>query len=125
MGPRRVLANWFLPPEPTLRQLGIQVELDPCADWQVLKKYRFGELGWDYEEGLRFESTTHLLSDLVQFVREYHVQHNVPFVRYWSRGFLCCSMDTFEDDPAFSQTCQAAGLVRQRDSGGVWELREA
>jgi len=94
-----------------LQNLGISAELDSEADWQVLKKHEFGVLGWDCEEGLRFECDISNIPDLVKFVREYRLRWLVPFVwdatptrRGWAH-FQCYLAMRVEDEPRPWRRC--------------------
>lgn len=123
-----VLANWYLPPAPVMENLGIVATLERDTDWQVLRHFEFGDLGWDPEEGLRLECDISKIADLVNFVREYHLRWRVPFVRGATpthRGYarLSCSLCTIGEEETFAKTFEAAGLTRCRWDRRTWELR--
>ena len=120
----RVIANWTLEPRKVMRTLGIRCQLGPF-DFQPLREYRFGVLGYDEEEGLKFEADTDKLSDLVSWVRRFHSKRNIPFV-FDGDAVFSCHLDAptpgkaHPEDPKF----EAAGLVRCKRSDFVWELSE-
>ena len=68
-----VIVNWFLSHEYVERKLGIR--LAPAH------KFPFGDLAYDYEEGLTFTTTLEQLPELVRFVREFHRKHDIPLYR--------------------------------------------
>ena len=74
----RVIANWYLIPTRVMKALRIRCMLGPF-DFQPLKTFPFGVLGHDEEEGLKFETDTEWLIDLVQWVREFHARRQIPF----------------------------------------------
>jgi hypothetical protein len=119
----RVIANWYLDPKKVMRALGIRCELGPF-DFQPLRKYPFGMLGYDEEEGLKFETDTDKLDALTRWIRDFHSKREIPFVFDGSAVFSCrLSPPTpgkaHPEDPKFG----AAGLVRQKEFDFVWEIR--
>ena len=82
-------------------------------------------LGYDEEEGLKFEADTDELSDLVSWIRRFHSKRNIPFVFDGAAVFSCMLAaptpgKANPEDPKF----EAAGLDRCKRSDFVWELRD-
>ena len=75
----RLRANWWLNANAVKKEIGVKTRLDKYADFQSLKKFPFGELGYDYEEGLVFETTDKKLPALVDFIRKFHNERSIPF----------------------------------------------
>ena len=122
---KRVIANWGLHPKKVMRALGIRCKLGPF-DFQPLRDYPFGELGYDEEEGLKFETDTDRIGNIVSWIRDFYAKHQIPFL--------------FDDDDSAFFTCkltsptrgkigpedykfEAAGLQRKEGYDFVWELR--
>jgi hypothetical protein len=122
---KRVIAKWSLNPRKVMNALHIKCELGPF-DFQPLKKYSFGILGHDEEEGLKFETDTDRISGLVSWIRNFHAKHQIPFV-FENDSIVAfeCSLDcatpgkTYPEDYRFEQ----AGLKRNKGYDFVWELR--
>lgn len=125
IGDNEVIADWLLNPEMVLSFLGIECELKP-VDWQPIKEFSFGVLGYDYEEGLRFETSINQLADLVSWILNFHFEYHIPL------------LDTEEEDANFScmfafpirkqndledNKFKLAGLKRSVGCDFVWELR--
>jgi hypothetical protein len=73
-----VIVNWFLSHEYVEHELGIR--LAPAH------KLPFGDLAYDYEEGLTFTTTFETLPELVKFVREFHRERDIPLHRPMAPG---------------------------------------
>lgn len=120
----RVIANWSLNPKEVIRALGIRCILGPF-DFQPLRKYPFGTLGYDEEEGLKFETDTDKLDALVFWVRNFHSKRQIPFSFDDGEAVFSCKLDlptpgkVHPEDPKF----EAAGLVRCKRFDFVWEIR--
>jgi hypothetical protein len=120
----RVIANWHLDPKKVMRTLGIRCELGPF-DFQPLRKYPFGTLGYDEEEGLKFETDTNKLDALITWVRNFHSKRQIPFLFDEGGAVFSCSLSpptpgkAHPEDPKF----EAAGLVRKKNFDFVWEIR--
>ncbi len=121
----RVWATWRIPPWHVREHLGIDATVEHFRDWQLLKKFDFGELG--YESGFRFHCEIANIPDLVKFVREYHIQWRRPLIRdvtLSKPADVCffCSPFVPRKDEVFARTCEAAGLTRCKDDPLMWEL---
>ena len=122
---KRVIANWSLNPKPVMKALNIKCLLGPF-DFQPLKKFPFGVLGHDEEEGLKFETDTDKIADLVSWVRDFHIKREIPFSCEDNSAVLTCMLSSPTpgkiglDDDKF----ESAGLQRARKCDFVWELRE-
>lgn len=113
----RYMANWFLNPKQTLKTLGIKATLK-MEDWLPLKDYPFGELGYDYEEGLRFRGTFKQIGELCEFIKKFHADNNIAFLQTYGTGknkrdvhvfqISCCSSD---DKKAFERAIKKTDLV--------------
>lgn len=78
----RVIVNWSLKPRYAMKELGIKAKLDKYADWQSLKRFDWGELAYDYEEGLKFglRITEETVKKLTEFVRDFHTKRGIPLI---------------------------------------------
>jgi hypothetical protein len=47
-------------------------------DWQIIKEYPFGTLGYDEEEGLKISTTPAGLSDTVKMIKKMYREHKIP-----------------------------------------------
>ena len=115
----RIIANWWLGPKPIMKELGIRKRLEN-DDFQVLAEFPFGTLGYDYEEGLKFEVSSAQIKDLVAYLRAVAYPHdevslkrilNVP-----SRGIgkkAAEYLDAFKGQRrcSFDETLRQAGSV--------------
>ena len=122
---KRVIANWGLYPKKVMRALGIRCKLGPF-DFQPLRKYSFGMLGYDEEEGLKFETDTDKIADLVSWVRNFHNKRQISFLYEDGSAVFKCSLSlptpgkVGPEDDKF----ECAGLQRAKRGDFVWELRE-
>ena len=120
----RVIANWSLNPKKVMRALGIRCELGPF-DFQPLREYSFGTLGYDEEEGLKFETDTNNLNALTSWIRNFHSKSQLPFLFDDGGAGFSCKLSsptpgkTHPEDSKF----EAAGLVRRKRFDFVWEIR--
>ena len=119
-----VIANWFLKPEMVLSFLGIECELKH-VDWQHIKEFPFGVLGYDYEEGLRFQTSIDQLKDLVSWIRSFHTEHHIPLLDHEGNTLFLCEFawpiresKDLQDDKFI-----AAGLVKSKKWDTEWQLR--
>jgi hypothetical protein len=121
---KRVIANWGLYPKKVMRALGIRCELGPF-DFQPLRKYSFGILGYDEEEGLKFETDTDRISELVSWIHEFHDKKGVPFLYEDSSAVFTCSLScpTPEKRGPEDDKFERTGLQRSKRCDFVWELR--
>ena len=78
--PERLQLNWNLNVKAVKKILGIRKALDKYADFQPLKEFVFGTLGYDHEEGLKFETTISKIPELIKWLKEFHNTYKVPFV---------------------------------------------
>jgi hypothetical protein len=78
-GQTEVLANWFLNPRSVLKLLKIRIPLDQGADFQELKVFPWGILGYDHEEGLKFsvELDQAKVTAMVNFVKAFYRKHQI------------------------------------------------
>ncbi len=78
-GRKEVLANWFLNPRPVLKLLNIKTRLDHGADFQILKVFPWGQLGYDYEEGLKFsvQLDQAKVTAMVTFVKDFYRKNKI------------------------------------------------
>lgn len=118
-----VTANWNLNPRPVMRALGIRCKLGPF-DFQPLREYSFGTLGYDEEEGLKFDTDTDKLVTLISWIKNFHTKRNIPFIHNGSAVFDCrlCSPTPGKKHPEDGKF-EAAGLVRSSRFDFVWELQ--
>lgn len=58
----------FTAVQPTLKAMGIKARVQR-VDWQHIKDFSFGELGYDYEEGLRFVVAADKLREAIAYLR--------------------------------------------------------
>jgi len=121
---KRVIANWSLIPKPVMKALNIKCLLGPF-DFQPLKKFAFGILGHDEEEGLKFETDTDKIVELVTWVRAFHIKRGIPFLFENKSPVFTCMLSsptpgkTSPEDDKFEN----AGLQRSKGYDFVWELR--
>lgn len=110
----RLMANWFLKPNVVKKDLGIKVKIDRYADWQELKKFEFGTLAYDYEEGLKFETDEKKLPALVEFIRKFHSERTIPFEASFGALFTvhCCDS---RDWKKFPPVAKKAGLELDKE----------
>jgi len=120
----RVIANWNLNPKKVMRALGIRCELGPF-DFQPLRKYPFGTLGYDEEEGLKFETDTDRLDTLVSWVQNFHSKREIPFSFDDGEAVFSCSLSSPTPGKAHPEDrkFEVAGLVRRKKLDFVWEIR--
>ena len=122
---KRVIANWGLNPKKVMKALGIKCKLGPF-DFQPLKEYPFGELGHDEEEGLKFETDTDRVANLVSWVRDFHIKHQISFLYEDNSAIFTCMLSSptpGKIDPE-DDKFKLAGLQRSKRYDFVWELRE-
>ena len=107
-----------------MKTLRIKCELGPF-DFQPLKKYSFGMLGYDEEEGLKFETDTDKIAELVSWIRAFHAKRQIPFLDEEDSAVFTCKLSSLtprkrcpEDDKF-----ECAGLTRSKRYDFVWELR--
>ena len=107
-----------------MRALGIRCELGPF-DFQPLRKYSFGMLGYDEEEGLKFETDTDKIADLASWVRNFHNKRQISFLYEDGSAVFECMLSSptpgkvGPEDDKFER----AGLQRSKRYDFVWELR--
>lgn len=119
----RVIANWSLNTKKVMRALGIRCELGPF-DFQPLRGYPFGTLGYDEEEGLKFETDTDKLNALTTWIRNFHSKRQIPFLFDGSAVFSCSlSSPTPGKAHPEDHKFEVAGLVRRKKLDFVWEIR--
>ena len=116
----RIRANWWLDPKSVAKLLvpGIKLVED---DFFPIKKFEFGELGYDYEEGLVFWTDEHKLTALVEWIKAFHKENEIPFRDDKEDLDLFqvkdCGPDLFADDdvkgirPEFKTVAESAGLT--------------
>lgn len=79
MNEDRILCNWNINPDYVTKILKVKRVPKNCQeDWLVIKKFDFGELGFDYEEGLRFETTTDKIGALINWIQSFHRKYGIP-----------------------------------------------
>ena len=122
---KRVIANWGLYPKKVMRALGIRCKLGPF-DFQPLREYPFGELGYDEEEGLKFETDTDKIANLISWIRDFHNKRQISFLYEDNSAVFECMLSSptpgkiGTEDNKF----ESAGLQRSERYSFVWELRE-
>lgn len=127
----RLRANWWLDPKAIAKHLvpGIKLVED---DFFPIKKFEFGELGYDYEEGLVFWTDEHKLAALVEWIKAFHKENVIPFKDDSQDLDLFqvkdCGPDLFADDdvkgirPCFKTVALAAGLTMHDEYDFVAKL---
>jgi len=122
---KRVIANWSLNPSKVMESLGIKCELGPF-DFQPLKKYPFGVLGYDEGGGLKFETDTDRLTDLVCWIRDFHTKNQIPFLQENESAVFSCNLTSPTPGKIHSEDhkFECAGLQRSKRYDFVWELRD-
>ncbi len=68
-GTQLAIISLWTSPAKTLKVFGINVKLRQ-EDWQHIKDFDFGELGYDEEEGLRFYVPTTKLKDVIAYLHQ-------------------------------------------------------
>lgn len=102
----RILVSLFLNTQEVLRCLNIKCNLDRNADWQVIKKYPFGTLAFDCEEGLKIETNPDKVKECVSFLRKFMTDYKVAyFINHKKYGKMhninakFCSYTTGDKEP--------------------------
>jgi hypothetical protein len=120
----RYTANWFVSPKAGLKLLGIKATLHR-EDWQILKQYPFGELAYDYEEGLKFSGEFKQLAQLVVFMKKVHSDNHISFRQPVGKGKNAQEINIFQvscsssdEVKPFKRACKKTELVL--DGGYGW-----
>jgi hypothetical protein len=73
--------NWYLDPNAVKKILEIKKRLTK-EDWLPLKEFEFGTLGYDYEEGLKFEIPydKEKLRNCAEWLKKFHRKYKIPFI---------------------------------------------
>ena len=111
-----IILNWWLKPKPVCKVLGIKTKLEQ-EDWQVLKVYDWGELAYDYEEGLKLSTTPENLKKVVEFVKSFHKKYNIS-----SKNLLEGQFTGFDSDEQDFKVFIEAGLKQSKEFDFVWGL---
>jgi hypothetical protein len=123
----RIIANWFVDPQGLLSVLGINKELDPSADFQILAEFRFGTLGYDHEEGLKFETCPENIADLVSWIHKMHKEHSIPYVdksdgeSIYYVFSVCFTSNIYTNNEKYVAAFQEVGLVNSESIEWVLE----
>jgi hypothetical protein len=70
--------DFWLNPQVIKKMMGIRKALDRHADWQILKVFSFGEVAYDYEEGLKIKAPLSKLDEVFEFVKKLAEDNNLP-----------------------------------------------
>lgn len=117
----RIRANWWLDPTSVKRCLLIKKKLQR-EDSQTLKEYPFGELAYDYEEGLIWWTDEKKLAKLVQFIKDFNKQFHAELEEDGMANFEVKACDSRDWD-AFKPIAEKAGLTMSKEYTFVAELR--
>jgi len=114
----RVRIDWWLNPKPIAKELRFKGKLVD-EDWLVIKKMPFGEIGYDYEEGLKIETTTEQLSEAIVFLKAFHNEREIPFVIEGEEIIVadCCSSNA---QSKLDKAAKEIGLVASQKWSGSW-----
>lgn len=77
----RVRLNWFINERFVIKALRLKVnrrEME-SSDFYRLKEFSWGVLGFDYEEGLKFETSAENLAECAKWIRDFHAKHRVAY----------------------------------------------
>jgi hypothetical protein len=118
----KIIANWFVDPTRILRILKIRKRIDRHADWQELGQLPFGELAYDYEEGLKIAIPLGKLKEAVWFVRGIHKRYGIPFKEKGFYTFQCQLNEMGKGIPTHEKLFKSAGLTRDREFSFTWNL---
>lgn len=81
-----MLVDLNLNPKAVLKLLGIKCKLEQ-VDWQVVKEYPFGTLGYDYEEGLKVATTPEGIVETVNMLKKLFKDNHIPKTMVARGGF--------------------------------------
>jgi hypothetical protein len=119
-----VIANWSVNPEIVLSVFGIECKLEP-VDWQPIKEFSFGVLGYDYEEGLRFETSIDQLANIVSWILVFHFEYHISLLDSEGYAMFSCMfvMPIRKPNDLEDNKFKLAGLTRSKECDFEWELR--
>jgi hypothetical protein len=118
----KIIANWFVNPTRILKIIGVRKRIDRHADWQKLTTLPFGELVYDYEEGLKILIPLSKLKEAVWFVRGIHKRYGIPFKDGGFYNFQCQLTEIGKRVPTHEKLFKNAGLTRDRQFSFSWNL---
>jgi hypothetical protein len=115
----KIKVSFWLDAKEVVKLLGIKVRLDRWADWQVIKQFPFGTLAYDYEEGIKLESSMEHLPEVIEFIKDFHFIHKIPILQDF-RGRMVPVIDISGCWNKGSEIALAdAGLVKHEYSFGL------
>jgi hypothetical protein len=109
--PTKFSIYFTMDPKQLKNSLKISKKLQKGADWQVLKEFPFGTLGYDYEEGIKLVGTFEHLDKAIEYCSTIRKTLGLPRLRL--DGFPFISFDlTGTFDTSYYKKFEEAGLVR-------------
>ena len=99
---RELIANWWITPKFVANDLEYKGKLKHGMSWEVIKQFPWGELAYDYDEGLKFGLNINVadIKKMIAFVKDFYRKHNINSVAIFEDQhgleLTVCNKDSYE-----------------------------
>jgi len=119
-----ITVKWWFDTEFLLEQLNIDVELEPDADWQVIKKLLFADLVWDYEEGLKWDVKPESMFSFMNYIKGVMETLKLPYVYKLGGVGTINALEFYPQHLDDSNWEKEYGLIKHPEFDFIWLIKD-